>query len=84
MAKKKKDVKRIKDLPKDISLGGVRFKHPTTGTPVYWWSQWGYEGGKAGVWFKHDLKSSAVFPIFLNDLSEALEFEVVENPSEGE
>lgn len=68
---------KINDLPPQNSLRGVRFLHPETGEPVYWYSQWGYSPGKAGVWFKRDMKSGQVFPLFLDDLREALEFEVV-------
>ena len=69
---------KIKDLPKDINLGGVKFKHPETGEVCIWASQWGYSDGKAGVWYKSDEKSTRVFPLFLNKLEEALEFEVVD------
>lgn len=69
---------KIKDLDGRKSLGGQRFKHPETGETCYWVSQWGYETGKAGVWYRKDPLSHAVFPIYLNNLKEALEFEVVE------
>jgi hypothetical protein len=71
--------KKIKDLPEGISLGGVKFHDPKTGTKGYWFSQWGYEDGKAGVWWKKDMKSTQVFPIFLDNLKEALEFYVMED-----
>ena len=77
MKKEKKQVKRIKDLPKDISLRGVKFRVPGTNKTGYWYSQWGYKDGEAGVWYKTDMKSGQVFPIFLKDLKEALEWEVV-------
>ena len=69
---------KIKDLPGNISLGGVRFKTPD-GTIGYWVSQWGYEGGKAGIWYKKDRYATRVFPLFLNDIKEALEFDVLED-----
>jgi hypothetical protein len=69
---------KIKDLPKDESLGGVRFKHPETAEICIWQSQWGYPDGKAGVWYKTDSASSKIFPLFLDNLQEALEFEVVD------
>lgn len=67
---------RLKDLPQDQSLGGVRFKHPQTGATCIWCSQWGYKDGKAGVWYKTDEKSTQIHPLFLDKLEEALEFEV--------
>jgi len=77
---KKKDskpIKRIKDLDPNKSLVGVHFRSPD-GTTGYWYSQWGYEDGKAGVWYKRDMESSQVLPLFLDDLQEALDFEIVE------
>jgi len=72
-----KKVIKIKDLPKGKSLGGIKFKHPLTKEVCIWVSQWGYEDGKAGIWYKTDEKSSQVFPLFLDKLEEALEFKVV-------
>ncbi len=69
---------KLKDLPQDINLRGVKFHDPKTGTTGYWYSQWGYEGGKAGVWWKKDMESGSIFPLFLDDLKEALEFTVLE------
>ena len=69
---------KIEDLPRDKSLGGIKFRHPETGEVCYWVSQWGYPDGKAGVWYKTDLGSTRIFPLFLDKLEEALEFEVVE------
>lgn len=63
---------KIKDLPPHTSLGGVAFKHPETGKRCYWHSQW-----QKGVWYKTDLKSEQVFPLHLNDLKDAFEFEVI-------
>jgi len=62
---------KIKDLPSQKGLGGVVFLHPKTGEHCIWNSQW-----KKGVWFKKDAKSDEVFPLFLTDLKDALEFEV--------
>ena len=76
---KKKLLKRkIKDLPEDINLRGVKFYDPKTKTRGYWFSQWGYENGKAGIFWKKDMKSTQIFPLFLDDLKESLEFYVVE------
>ena len=73
----KKVIKRIKDLPSNISLTGVHFRTPD-GVTGYWYSQWGYEDGKAGVWYKKDMKSSAMFPYTMDKLIDALEWEVVD------
>lgn len=73
-----KKVKRIKDLPPNISLRGVKFCDPKTGTTGFWYSQWGYPDGKAGIWWKKDMKSTEIFPLFLDDLKEALNFKVME------
>ena len=72
----KKPSKKIKDLPDNISLGNVHFRAPD-GTEGYWVSQWGYENGKAGIWYKNDPKETQMFPLFLDNLREALEFEVL-------
>ena len=71
-----KKAKRIKDIKGDISLGGLKFKHPKTKEICYWHSQWGYENGGAGVWYKKDPASSQVFTIQLKSLKEALNFEL--------
>lgn len=75
--KKQSAVKRIKDLDLTKSLGGVKFKHPQTGETCIWQSQWGYPEGKAGVWYKTDPNSTRIFPLCLDKLEQALEFEVV-------
>lgn len=69
--------KKIKDLPPGISLGGIKFRDPKTKTVGYWESQWGYPDGKAGIWYRTDRKSTQVYPLFLDNLKEALEFEVI-------
>jgi hypothetical protein len=66
---------KIKDLPEDINLGGTRFIYPLDGQPYYWHSQW-----QKGVWGKKDLHSQQVFPLFCNDLLEALEWDVYVEP----
>lgn len=72
MVMKKK--KRIKDLPSNIGLEGIRFIYPKTKEKYYWFSQW-----EKGVWGKKDLHSAQLFPLFVDDLKEALEWEVVED-----
>jgi hypothetical protein len=66
---------KIKDLPFHQSLTDVRFIYPTDGKPYYWHSQW-----PKGVWGKKDLHSPQTFPLFCNDLLEALEWDVYVEP----
>lgn len=76
---KTKQAKRIRDLPDDFgSIAGVRFKYPADGKYYYWTSQW-----RKGVWGKKSIESSQIFPLFVNDLSEALEWELA-NQDEDE
>jgi len=75
---------KIKDLPKDENLRGVKFKvpkdHPECPLKTaYWYSQWGYIDGKAGIWCKENMEDEKVYPIFLDKLDEVLEFDVI-NP----
>jgi len=70
---------KIKELDSKQSLGGLRFKHPETEEECIWTSQWGYIDGKAGVWYKkpNDKNPDQVYPIHMDKLEEALEWEVV-------
>jgi len=63
---------KLKDLPANQSLGGVRFRYPKDGQLYYWLSQW-----EKGVWGKKDMGSERIYPLFCENLSEALEWEVV-------
>ncbi|HNV97357.1 MAG TPA: hypothetical protein PKL13_03505 [bacterium] len=71
-------IKRIKDLDPYKSLGGVKFKHPQTGETCIWVSQWGYPDGKSGIFYKKDINSNQIYPLFIDTLEESLEYEVVE------
>jgi len=64
---------KIKDLPADTNMGVVRFIHPETKQPVYWFSQW-----QKGIWYKTDLASKQFLPLFVDDLKDALDLEVAE------
>ena len=72
---------KIKDLPRDKNLGGIKVIVPD-GHPEYefktgyWVSQWGYPDGKAGVWLKKDLSDRRIYPVFLDKLEEILEWEI--------
>lgn len=63
---------KIKDLPLDKSLKGVRFIYPGDGEKYYWASQW-----SKGVWGKLHPDEERVFPLFVEDIQEALKWEVV-------
>lgn len=76
MKKKNRSIKRIKDLPSETSLDGVKFKHPETGEVCLWASQWGYPEGEAGVFYKKVGNPSQLFMIQLKNIQEALEFEL--------
>ncbi len=72
---------KLKELPKETNLRGVRFKVPKGHFEcplkyAYWWSQWGYSDGKAGVWCKESLNDTKVYPIFLDKLSDAQDWEI--------
>lgn len=64
---------KIKDLPEGISLGNICFIYPKDNQKYYWASQWG-----KGVWGKKDKYSSHIIPLFVDDIKEALEWEVVD------
>lgn len=65
---------KIKDLPPKTVLAGVVFIHPETGEQCEWVSSW-----NAGVWWRKPGLGpvSPVFPIFLDDPAQALEWEIV-------
>lgn len=67
---------KIKDLPETASLEGTRFIYPTDGQTYYWFSQW-----DRGVWGKKNMDDKQVFPLFVTDLKEALEWELVDTSS---
>ena len=64
---------KIKDLPGDKSLENVKFVYPGDGETYYWASQW-----NAGVWARKELHDKRIYPLFVGDTAEALEWEVVE------
>jgi len=72
---------KIKDLPKDMTLEGIKVKIPEHVTcqihEGYWKSQWGYPEGKAGVWLTKNLNDTQMYPAFLNKLEDALDWEVI-------
>jgi len=71
---------KIKELPKGISLDLLRIKSPT-GVIGYLKSYWGYPEpeAKAGVWLS-DGESNRIYPQFLDDIEEVLEWEITNEP----
>jgi len=63
---------KIKDLPEG-RLYDVRFIYPGDGQKYYWASQWA-----KGVWGRKKPGDEQIYPLFVGDLKEALEWEVVE------
>lgn len=66
---------KIKDLPKGTNLRGVKVRIPE-GEEGWWESQW-----SKGVWLikvpPETKGSRQVFPVFVEDLKETLEWEVI-------
>lgn len=64
---------KIKDLDSNINLGGIKVKTPD-GVIGIWKSQW-----EKGVWLQResDIENGRITPIFINDLKETLEWEVI-------
>ena len=63
---------KIKDLPEDTNLGGVKVK-TDSGQIGYWKSQW-----NKGVWLTKEFGDAKVFPVYVDDLKYCLEWEVLE------
>lgn len=75
---------KISELPPNENLMGKLIKIPLTGKAnphrlkqAYWFSQWGYEDGKAGIWFKKDMTEGRLYPVFLDKLKDCLDWEVL-------
>ena len=75
---------KIKDLPEDERLRGVKVRIPhadrlqeyagiQAGAEVYIESLWA-----KGVWVKKSQGDTRIYPVFVKDLQEVLEWEVVE------
>jgi hypothetical protein len=62
---------KLKDLPKGTNLEGLKVK-TTNGVVGYWKSQW-----IKGVWLS-DGKTSRIYPQFVDDLKDCLEWEVTD------
>lgn len=64
---------KIKDLPENSTLNNVRFIYPGDGQAYYWTSQW-----QKGIWGKKDLNSGQIFPLFVENIRDALEWEIAD------
>lgn len=64
----------IRDLPSGTKMEDVQFINPYDNEKYWWISQW-----DRGVWGKKDKSSSTITPIFVEDLSEVLDWEVVQH-----
>lgn len=62
---------KVKDLPSSSNMGEVKVK-TLEGKVGYWKSQW-----EKGVWLS-DGKTGRMYPQFLENLKECLEWEVVD------
>ncbi len=69
---------KIKDLLDKDPLEGIKVK-TSDGRIGYWRSQW-----KAGVWLKETKETSSVFPVFVDDIKDCLEWEVIIETKEKE
>ena len=65
---------KIKDLPQDGSLANVKFVYPGDGKTYVWTGQW-----CKGIWGRlpDDPARNRIYPLSVDDLKEALEWEVV-------
>lgn len=65
--------KKIKDLPPNTNLGGIKVR-TTSGKVGYWASQW-----PKGVWLaQNPERMGKVEPVFVEDIKECMEWEVLE------
>jgi len=64
---------KLKDLGEKQTLGGKKVK-TSDGIVGYWRSQW-----DKGVWLS-DGESNRVYPQFVDDLTECLEWEITDEP----
>ena len=76
---------KISELPSTENLQDKLIKIPLKGEANphklkqgYWASQWGYPDGKAGIWFKKSLSGTRLYPVFLEQLKDCLEWDVIE------
>lgn len=64
---------KIKELSPSTNLGGIRVRTPD-GKIGYWTSQW-----PKGIWLSNDpLGNGRIFPVFVENLEEALEWEITD------
>lgn len=67
---------KVKDLPKETNMGGLKVRTPE-GEEGWWESQW-----PKGVWLSKVLPGTPgprqVHPIFVTDLRECMEWDIIE------
>lgn len=67
---------RIRDLPGSTNLGGIKVR-TLEGIEGYWCSQW-----PKGVWLSDNANlSGRMHPIFVTNLDECQDWEVIEQPT---
>lgn len=64
---------KIKDLPPNTNLDKIKVRTPE-GDEGYWVFQWEKE-----VWLRRKKEESRIFLIFIKDLKETLEWEVIDS-----
>lgn len=62
---------KIKHLDPKTNLGGIKVK-TTSGQVGYWKSQW-----QKGVWLTDTRDATKVNPVFVEDLKEVMEWEIL-------
>jgi len=77
----------IAELPKNTNLGNLHVKIPESHQNLklnpyglkegFWKSQWGYDNGRAGIWFNKYPGETKIYPVFLNKLSDCLNWEII-------
>lgn len=64
---------KIKDLPKDAPLENICFVCGNDDKEYFWAGCW-----NKGVWGREQPHSQKIIPLFVDNIDEALEWEVVE------
>lgn len=71
---KKKKITTVADLPKGTMMGTVKVKTPGPEGITGWWvSQW-----DKGVWIRKEKGETRIHPVFVENLKECMDWEVVE------
>ena len=65
-------MRKIKDLPKDTILSNYKVRTPL-GVEGWWVSQW-----EKGIWLQPVKESMKVTPVFVDSLTECMEWDIIE------